>query len=264
MDDLDTVLDVEAGLAAILPAAVPPPAPVVQPQPHATEQDRPASGQLTWPIGPEDRLMLRLHPQVMTTSRNLVLIGILAHRLDLAFGRIRALCPELVRDLDLDLDRGSVLDLVSVLSRVLDCVRDLARDLDLDLDSVRDRVRALARSLARDLDLVLRLDLAGGIVDFHVAEVREAIALALGQDLPGLDEASLKAFLDDFTTADLRAANVTGVNLDGVRWSESGTKWPRGMDTEALKVRSEEIGTGSGIHVVRSGSATVHDFADLA
>ncbi|GAA3081746.1 hypothetical protein [Streptosporangium carneum] len=177
--DLGTVLDVEAGLAAILPVA--------QPEPRTEEQEHPAAKQFNWPVSPEDRLALRLNPDVTATFREL------------------------------------------------------------------NRARALDRNRALDRDLT----------SFYVAKVRKTIALVVGQDLPILHESLVEAFLDDFTTVDLRNANLIAVDLGGVRWSANGTKWPERMDIEALKSRSKEIGTRSGIYVVQSGSATVRDFADL-
>ncbi|MFC7650354.1 hypothetical protein ACFQX6_65980 [Streptosporangium lutulentum] len=86
----------------------------------------------------------------------------------------------------------------------------------------------------------------------------------LGQDVSICQEDSLQAFLNDFTTADLRAASLIDIDMEGVRWSECGTLWPPELNVEDLKMRSEEVGVGSGTYVVGSGSATVRDFADLA
>lgn len=72
----------------------------------------------------------------------------------------------------------------------------------------------------------------------------------------------MRAFLDDFTTSDLRAADLSGLDLGGVRWSESGTRWPATVDVDDLKARSEQ--EGGGIRVVRSGTTTMRDLAELA
>ncbi|WP_030913180.1 hypothetical protein [Streptosporangium amethystogenes] len=287
VDDLDTVLDVEAGLTAILPVTSPP---VTRPGPSAAEQDPAATERSLGLVDPQVRLTLRCHPDVVTASRNLAHAsalalagadaGAVAHTLVLdlaragAFARARALDSALVLALDhaLDLARAlnpvhvDVLDLVYAHAHALIRALDRARALAGDLDHVPDIERALLRARALDADLAHDLARAhtGVIVDLCVAEVRQAVGEVLGRELPLRDEDATRAFLDDFTTADLRTADLSGIDIEGVRWSESGTRWPAEVDIEALRARSEEVGTGSGVHVVRAGPATSRDFADLA
>ncbi|MEU3795759.1 hypothetical protein AB0F07_39240 [Streptomyces fructofermentans] len=71
---------------------------------------------------------------------------------------------------------------------------------------------------------------------------------------PAQTAAELRAFLDDFIHADLRAANLAGVDMTGVKWSVQ-TLWPIDLDVEDLRSRSTEEPTGSGIYIVRSGNA---------
>ncbi|MEU3353424.1 hypothetical protein [Streptomyces sp. NPDC037389] len=47
-----------------------------------------------------------------------------------------------------------------------------------------------------------------------------------------------------------------------MRRPESGTRWPATSDVGDLKTRSED--KGGGVRVVRSGTATVPDLAELA
>jgi hypothetical protein len=233
-DGLDTVLNVEAGLDAILPTPREP-TPTSHPATHETTQDHTTTEELLQSLSPSDRMILRNHPDVAAASRAL----------------------------DLDLDRE------------LDHVR--VGDLDLDRDLVRDRDRYLARdralvgdldlarALARALDLVRDLDraLVGTIIDIRTNQVRRAIGLVLRREPPALDRNSVHAYLDDFTTADLRTAELTGVSLVGVRWSEYGTQWPPSVDVGVLKAHSEETPPGSGTWVVRSGTATVRGLTGM-
>ncbi|GAA3087405.1 hypothetical protein [Streptosporangium carneum] len=290
-NDLDTVLDVEAGLAAILPAK-PPSAPVAQSGLRTEERGHTTVEQFLRSVSPESRLLLRRRPVVVSASRHLeevlTLNDILTRAHRLAHGsdrirdpyRIRYLIIDLVENLahasDLAHDMALNFMLPHLLVRDLTHIYEIVGNLSLDLTHASSRVNdrplisalsqeqalALAHTLARVFALALaRTD---DLIGFCVDQVRRAIALALGQDLPVLHKELIKAFLDDFTTADLRAANVISVDLTGVQWSESRTKWSEEMDVEALKARSKETGMGSGIYVVQSGPATVRGFADLA
>jgi len=60
----------------------------------------------------------------------------------------------------------------------------------------------------------------------------------------GLATALLEGALDDFTHADLARADLAGRDLTGIRWSEQGTTWPPGTDTDELRARSQEIAPG--------------------
>jgi hypothetical protein len=65
-----------------------------------------------------------------------------------------------------------------------------------------------------------------------------------------LAAALLEGVLDDFTRADLAHADLTGRDLTGIRWSDWGTTWPPGTDTDALRAQSREVADGSGIYVI--------------
>ncbi|MFF9346654.1 hypothetical protein [Streptomyces sp. NPDC014734] len=290
VDALGTVLDTEAGLAGILP-------PTPRPQASGTHR-HPRAGNSLPALSPAERMTLREYPDVKAAQhaldrdhdshvlslaselartciddlysdspRELVLdrahdrIRDLDRALALVLTRARILAPALARVLDLAL--GPTLDLVRDLD--LDHVRDLGLDLDpTRILDTRARVlaAALARAhnLARDLDLAL--DLADAFIEIRTNEVCRAIGLALHREHPALDTASVRTLLDDFTHDDLRDTNLWGLDLSGVHWSQS-TQWPPVVDIEALKARSDETPPGSGIWIVRSGTATVRDLADL-
>lgn len=95
------------------------------------------------------------------------------------------------------------------------------------------------------------------------ATAKHAIEVRLRRRLPSLNDESLHALLEDFVTADLRRADLSGIDLTGVRWSDHGTQWPNALDIDDLRALSEETPAGSGIYVVQSGTATVYGYADL-
>lgn len=64
-------------------------------------------------------------------------------------------------------------------------------------------------------------------------------------------------FFNDFTESDLTRVTVHIKDLEGVRWSKTGTRWPPGLDTADLAARSEETAHGSGVYVVLPGPAHV-------
>ncbi|MFE4626005.1 hypothetical protein [Streptomyces mirabilis] len=92
---------------------------------------------------------------------------------------------------------------------------------------------------------------------------RRALGHRLGDlNFPALTAAELRAFVDDFMYADLRPADLLGVDMTGVRWSTQ-TLWPAELDVEELRNHSVEDPAGSGIFVVRSGTARMRQFAVL-
>jgi hypothetical protein len=186
--------------------------------------------------------------------------------------------------LDLDLDLAPALTRARALDLALDLAAGLVRTLDLrdgSLPSGFERGRGIFRALdlARDSNLthVRARDLVRGRVSSRArARARnvtragasaEALAIArwaasgsatelseaLGIEHPdGLAAALLDGALDDFTQADLSAVDLAHIDLAGVRWSVSGTRWPRGLDVEELIQQSEETEPGSDIYVIAS------------
>lgn len=192
---------------------------------------------------------------------------------DLSLVYVLARSRDLDRDLDHDLDRridltrnlahalGFSRDLERLLGRVRD--RSLARDLAHSYARARDLAHAV--SICRDLDFYPDFEVTRartGIVEIHTAEVGRAIGLALHQDPLVLDKDSPHALLNDFTTTDLSTADLTGIDLSGVHWSEHTTQWPPVVDVETLKAHSDEISAGTGIWIVRSGTATIRDLVE--
>jgi hypothetical protein len=277
-DALDAVLDVESGLAAITPATSPTAVPDARKHSYP-----PASEQVMRLVSPQERFTLRRDADVLTASRVLDLILDLDRSLD----RARNLVLDLARDIGLARDLGLDIDLAldHALDHALARANSLARDLALDhalahalaralafalaLDRALARTRTrddltldLARDLARDLthDLARTRERTRGFVRQAIVRTGNAICTVLGRDVL-LTEASVRPFLDDFTTADLRTAQLADIDLTGVRWSETETRWPEEVDIDALKSRSNEIEPGSGVYVIRKGEM-VRDATD--
>jgi hypothetical protein len=191
--------------------------------------------------------------------------GRFAHNLDGSinrdFQRARARARYINRLLDLALSDDHASD------------RDFRLDHDLDFQRARARARDLnsildlALARASDLDLDHASEAARTVVrtvvDVRTTEVGRAIGAALRREPPMLDKNSLHTLLDDFTTADLSDVDLTGMDLSGVHWSERGTQWPPVLDVEDLKARSDETPRGSGTWIVRSGTASIRDPAEL-
>jgi hypothetical protein len=257
-------LDIQSGLAAILP---PPLAAASRRTPG-----QPGTAAAIAAADPAARIALRRDPVTLA-----VILSDLAVRTltiaDKANDRARALdvARDLVSDLNLirDLARSLDLDLAPAHAHALDLDLDLARDLDLDLalDLARARARDLVSDLGRAVALALTLarhrDLACDVA--HVRDTARRLAstrhlglarhlarqttLMVGdvlclQQVDGLATALLEGALDDFTHADLSLTDLTGRDLTGIRWSDQGTTWPPGTDTDELRARSQEIGPG--------------------
>lgn len=280
VDALGDALDVEGGLAAIVPPTA---------QPVTGPECAVETGSPSWQVDPVTRLALRADPRVAAAYEALNHTYFRTHKLDADLARVRELLSGRVP--------ATRYELVSALQYVLDLTLFFGHDLGRDLDSgdthsrefgkrlaralelTNDLVAALDRAIdyvkrptGQDRDMALAQELSGALgrgsalgpvlVELRAVGLRQAIGAALNTEPPPLDSVAVRAFLDDFTTSDLRTAELGGVDLDGVRWSESGTRWPATVDVDDLKSRSE--GKGGGIWVVRSGTATVHDLAELA
>ncbi|MEV5950392.1 hypothetical protein [Streptomyces sp. NPDC051993] len=128
------------------------------------------------------------------------------------------------------------------LRRTLSQVRDRAANLDALMVSAVYTIKGFTLECIQKLQRVLAREV--GLPGF-----------------PALTLYDLRVFLDDFTTADLRDAALADVDLSGVHWSVHQTRWPEAVDVECLKGISTEV--ASGIYVVRSGTATIREFAEL-
>jgi hypothetical protein len=260
-------LAIQSGLAAILP-------------PSLTAASRrtpgqPATAAAIAAADPAARIALRRDPVTVA-----VILSDLAVRTltiaDKANDRARALdvARDLVSDLNLirDLARSLDLDLdldpahARALDLDLDPARDLALDLALDLARARDRdlVSDLGRAVALALTLARHHDLARDVAHVRDTAGRLASTRHLGlarhlarqttvmvgdilclRQLDGLATALLEGALDDFTQADLSLTDIAGCDLTGIRWSDQGTTWPPGTDTDELRARSQEIAPGT-------------------
>ncbi|HXV94829.1 MAG TPA: hypothetical protein VD813_16105 [Pseudonocardia sp.] len=197
----------------------------------------------------------------------------------LLFGRGRA--RALARAEASERGRANALALVRGLERAVDLCEALVRRLDpapdnrpgglvaalvLDLDRARDRARVLvdglggvpstrdldlARGVARDLGDDLRRALDGAV------DLTRACARGFGLDASAPADAYdlrcardvLHRIADDFTDADLGAVSLTGVRLDGIRWS-SATRWPIGWED---RIRAASVEVGPGVFEVTDG-----------
>ena len=159
--DLD--LDIEAGLHAIVPTRDTTAPPAAARNPDTTHTVPAVYGAVAaWLMSLDSatRLAARTHPAITALARTLEITQAAANVQDLArdlrLTRDRVLDRDRVNDLALDLDLAHAYDLAN------DLVRDLR--LDLDLTHTRDLVRDLARFLdvahARALDWVYVRDLA--------------------------------------------------------------------------------------------------------
>ncbi|MGV9544112.1 hypothetical protein [Nocardia beijingensis] len=98
-----------------------------------------------------------------------------------------------------------------------------------------------------------------------VGRVVETMLDELGQEGPMFAESLvdlashltyLGQILNDFIGADLRAVDLAGVPLEGLRWSEETTQWPDGW-TEQIRLDSVEL--GDGLYEVHYGTSAHRD-----
>ena len=117
-------------------------------------------------------------------------------------------------------------------------IRLLGGGVPGDLASLpRSRLAVIASYLAFTRDLGSARDLAYRTT----LMVGNVLGLQQMEELPA---ALLEGALDDFTHADLSLIDLAGCHLTGIRWSEHGTTWPPGTDTDELRARSQEIAPG--------------------
>jgi hypothetical protein len=205
-------------------------------------------------------------------ARDLDRASVLGRALALARGRARG------RNLADALDRDRDLDLTSARGRALDRVLALARGAKL-ADAL-DRARALDRDLGRDIDRALALARAHAHAHAHTSApdllaldllaldppLAHAIDLPLARDLLALDlpvardlartrdlARDLDRARNDFSSADLRGIDLTNVQLEGLRWSKEGTKWP----TEWIdQIERDSVEIKPGLFEIRGGGTS--------
>ncbi|MFJ2635492.1 hypothetical protein ACIO6U_26570 [Streptomyces sp. NPDC087422] len=298
----DVPLDVDAGLASVLPApdpdripgAPPPPAPTTKYAPPRSPNLVEAMLHVNFPAGMAKsestltpavgRMEVRSQPQIAAGTRAVFLAQRLAD--------------------DDGGDRGRALDRVDLLAAVLDFARHMVREPEfvsafrraatflgraepapgrpLTADGYLREALRLAREathgmaaggdsyLSRTADLAYEIAAAPGLdraLAERAARILGAVRIALVRSqfathLVTHDDQRMALLLDDFTVTDLTSVDLRGADLTAVRWTETGTRWPPGFDLADLRSRSDESPPGSAIYVVRGDSATVSDSVD--
>ncbi|MCW7947398.1 hypothetical protein AAW14_37070 [Streptomyces hygroscopicus] len=247
---LASVLDLSGGLAAILAGNVDAPRFLPAEPPSAQQCHDP--GPWREAVSVEARLAVRTSP--------------LAHALHLSHATVRSLvrARDLAQQEEARSDYGPNHQFDTDRMMAANCTRALLVDCD---------AKALpAQAVLCAHDLLWVLEYVEDHGHAHYALALEG-ALARAQDLLrvltsevvgrlGLSESLLPDYetilslLDDFIGADLRQANLTGVKLDGLWWSETSTSWPPHVDIELLKLDSVETAPGSGIYVITQRGMT--------
>jgi hypothetical protein len=115
-----------------------------------------------------------------------------------------------------------------------------------------DFANAAATALDRDLDLARDVAL----------DVGRVISMALDMPYPfhvgspsDRTVGRLLSIADDFTEADLRHVNLTGVALEGLRWSVR-TLWP---DQWRERIERDTVPLGGELYEIRPGSSSAGD-----
>lgn len=140
----------------------------------------------------------------------------------------------------------AALNLAAVFARTFEHDLGEARRPRDDAHALTDTLDAAAR--ARDPERVRAHDLvARPLADSLVREAGRRLHLPATD---GLVAALLDGTLDDFTDADLTGVNPNDPALNGIQWSETGTRWAPGTDVEALRNRSEETSPYSRVYVL--------------
>lgn len=141
---------------------------------------------------------------------------------------------------------AAALNLAAVFARTFEHDLGAARRPRDDAHALTDTLDAAAR--ARDAERVRAHDLvARPLADRLTLEASRRLYLPTTD---GLVAALLDGTLDDFTDADLTGVNPNDPGLNGIQWSETGTRWPPGTDIEALRNRSEETSPYSRVYVL--------------
>ncbi|MEV6976912.1 hypothetical protein [Kitasatospora sp. NPDC093806] len=292
--DLGHTLDLEAGLAAIRPEAKPStpqgepqvlrqPAGSLRPQQRLRLRRNPAIVR-----GVRDVILL----QATEISLDVALLLTNRAAIDYTQSRVRDLSHQLRvakrRGIRVPQLYGRTEDLLEYLqmaehhSRIRG-IRSLALQstLRLALDlvlNISDRHEASSEQVLRLRRLIVSLSEVASVTLNPDEEIREGLShltalsavlsttLASMLDMtagtlsgqgsvPDLCTIFLDGTLDDFTDADLTDIDLTGVDLTGVHWTPDGTRWPSTVDIEQLRAESVETPPGSGVFVVRPGTA---------
>lgn len=251
---LDTVLDLAAGLRAILPH-IPQPqqeqegssaddAPPLNAEPLeelaknlASRPLRERLGLRSWvPLNELHLIYILAKARVEVSDLDRALIGGFdtsdLSRVDSDLAYTRALASDLTLDLTLDRALASARAVARELAHArrpaltLKSARDLASDLALDLDlaltCALDLTCAHARDLARTGESALASASAIALARARDRLRERAVSAAKGL-VAGI--AALDAAVTDFTTADLTDLDLRGIDLRGVRWSSLTTRW---------------------------------------
>ncbi|MFI0235785.1 hypothetical protein [Streptomyces sp. NPDC016845] len=213
------------------------------------------------PAGAQDPDLFR----VLTLALALTLESARRHGLKLVRGDDIAAVRGLAHDVFRQFPPSSVTmpEHVSTLLGTLDHALDRHHEVDRDdcrtLGGALAHVHGSASGLARGGvhgPAAIHV-LARGLVRIRVERVKRVIGSVLDRTVPDVDADFVEEFLNDFTTSDLRRADLDGLDLGGVRWSTRATRWPEVVDIEHLKARSKETFEGSGVWTVQCGTATV-------
>ncbi|WP_327718587.1 hypothetical protein OG381_26605 [Streptomyces sp. NBC_00490] len=264
---LGLVVDAEGGLASILHAEDATDPATTDPANRAWMSEADVAEALR-ALPAEQRLAARKDPAIAACVSGELLVRALELLDDLVQEKKRpgtaedypAPYAERFADLALDYARARRFTLAEppalTLPAALNLAAVFARTFEHDLRAARhpgDSAHALTDTLdsaarARDPDRVRGIDLVA-------RPLARSLALEAGHRLrlptaDGLVAALLDGTLDDFTDADLTGVNPNDPGLNGIQWSDPGTRWPPGTDIEALRNRSEETSPYSRVYVL--------------
>jgi hypothetical protein len=259
VQDLDDVLDLEAGLDRILPttALSSPPTAESPPETHNTTLSTFADDLTSRPL--QERLAAR----VWFPIRELTALEALTH---LVF-RVRGLI--VIQSHAVDRTRDVTRDIFQ--ARKL--AQHLTGDLDTDLDTVSMNARDLNRATTHStrnscgamllMSLVSARDRARAATRAHVYIHRREVTLAR-ELIRALDDETvfdkvrigavdrlLKA-VTDVTGDDLTQVDLHGIPLEGLRWSggQAGTRWPTEWEDQ---IRRSSVEISPGLYEIRYG-----------
>ncbi len=286
VSDVSDLLDLGVGLAAVLSTQEDPADPTIPESPSEFSSADTSTDLVTALAKAPAAVRLALRASVLDLTQAIdiisaldrakgrtdILRGDLTHISARAIGRDLTTAHTLARIVANDLARARSIprprDPVHNLTHAR--ARDLAHDLILAIIRARDlalarthnipRARSLARDLAyaiiraRDLALAHARDLAHNLA--HNLGVPEA---ETGQ-IENLHTEELCDIVNDLIGADLHNVNLSGMRLDGVRWSDA-TRWPvQWVD----RIKQDSVDLGDGIYEYRPGSSTIDGSLMLA